>query len=84
MQCTLLRESIVGEEVLKVVDIHIGDKVKGVSLSIRTGEIVGIAGLVGSGRSETVRAIFAADKRKQGKVFLYGKELHTQISAGMQ
>jgi ribose transport system ATP-binding protein len=69
------RETIIGEEVLKVVGIHVAEKVKGVSLSIKEGEIVGIAGLVGSGRSETVRAIFAADKRKQGKIFLYGKEL---------
>ncbi len=70
-----LRDSIIGEEVLKAIDIHLADKVKGVSLSINEGEIVGIAGLVGSGRSETVRAIFAADKRKKGKIYLYGKEL---------
>jgi ribose transport system ATP-binding protein len=70
-----LRDSIIGEEILKAVDIHLADKVKGVSLSIKEGEIVGIAGLVGSGRSETVRNIFGADKRKQGKIFLSGKEL---------
>jgi ribose transport system ATP-binding protein len=70
-----LRDSIIGEEVLKAVGIHLADKVKGVSLSVKEGEIVGIAGLVGSGRSETVRAIFAADKRKKGEIFLFGKEL---------
>lgn len=70
-----LRDSIIGEEVLKAVDIHFEDKVKGISLSIKEGEIVGIAGLVGSGRTETVRTIFAADKRKKGKIFLSGKEL---------
>ena len=70
-----LRDSVIGNEVLKAVDIHVADKVKGVSLSIKEGEIVGIAGLVGSGRSEMVRAIFGADKRKQGQLFLFGKEL---------
>lgn len=70
-----LRDSVIGEEVLKVVDIHLADKVKGVSLSVKEGEIVGIAGLVGSGRSETVRVIFGADKRKLGKAFLHGKEI---------
>jgi len=70
-----LRDSVVGEEIFKAVDIRFADKVKGVSLALKAGEIVGIAGLVGSGRSETVRAIFAADKRKKGKIFLSGKEL---------
>ena len=70
-----LRDSVIGEEIFKAVDIRFADKVKGVSLALKAGEIVGIAGLVGSGRSETVRAIFAADKRKKGKIFLSGKEL---------
>jgi ribose transport system ATP-binding protein len=70
-----LRNSNIGEEILKAVDISQGEKVKGVSLAIRKGEILGIAGLVGSGRSETVRAIFAADKRKKGRIFLSGKEI---------
>jgi ribose transport system ATP-binding protein len=70
-----LRNSNIGEEILKAVDISQGKKVKGVSLAIRKGEILGIAGLVGSGRSETVRAIFAADKRKKGRIFLSGKEI---------
>ena len=69
------RDSIIGEEVLKVVDISLAEKVKGVSLTLKAGEILGIAGLVGSGRSETVRAIFAADKRKKGRIYLFGKEL---------
>ena len=70
--------SNIGEEVLKAVDISQGEKVKGVSFAIKEGEILGIAGLVGSGRSETMRAIFAADKREKGKIFLSGKELQIQ------
>jgi ribose transport system ATP-binding protein len=70
-----LRDSVIGEDALKAVDISQGEKVKEVSLTVKEGEILGIAGLVGSGRSETVRAIFAADKREKGRIFLSGKEL---------
>jgi ribose transport system ATP-binding protein len=70
-----LRDSNIGEEVLRAVDISQGEKVKGVSLAIKEGEILGVAGLVGSGRSEALRAIFAADKREKGKFFLSGKEI---------
>ena len=68
-------EPVIGEVVLKVDDIHLARKVKGVSFAVRSGEIVGIAGLVGSGRSETVRAVFAAERSKSGKFHLFGKEL---------
>jgi ribose transport system ATP-binding protein len=69
-------ESRIGEEVLRAVDIVPENQSKSVSLALNAGEIVGIAGLVGSGRSEIVRAIFAADRRKKGQIFLSGKELH--------
>jgi len=68
-------ESIIGEEVFKAVNISLGEKVKDVSFGVNKGEILGLAGLVGSGRSETLRAIFAADKREKGRIFLSGKEL---------
>jgi ribose transport system ATP-binding protein len=70
-----VHDSVIGEEVLRVSDIQVAGKVRGVSLAVKAGEIVGIAGLVGSGRSETVRAIFAADKRRKGNIFLSGKEV---------
>jgi len=69
------RESLIKEEILKAEDIHLTDKVAGVSLSVNAGEVLGIAGLVGSGRTEMVRAIFAADKIKKGEVFLFGKHI---------
>jgi ribose transport system ATP-binding protein len=43
--------------------------------SLRKGELLGIAGLVGSGRTETVRAIFGADRKESGQLFLHGKEI---------
>jgi ribose transport system ATP-binding protein len=70
-----LNNSSIGKEVLRVSDIQLAEKVRGISLNVKAGEIVGIAGLVGSGRSETARAIFGADKRKKGKIFLSGKEI---------
>ncbi len=45
-----------------------------VSLSVRRGEILGLAGLMGAGRTELLRAIFAADPRRAGAVFLGGAE----------
>ncbi|HEY9787604.1 MAG TPA: sugar ABC transporter ATP-binding protein, partial [Candidatus Obscuribacterales bacterium] len=56
-----------GEEVLKVEGIG-GGKVKAASLDLRKGEVVGIAGLVGSGRTEFLRAIFGLDQIVRGKV----------------
>ena len=45
------------------------------SFTLREGEVVGLAGLVGSGRTEVLRAIFAADKLRSGQVILEGKQL---------
>ncbi len=64
-----------GEEVLKIENISAGDKIHGISFDLKAGEIVGIAGLVGSGRTETARAIFGADKIRSGKILLEGIEL---------
>jgi ribose transport system ATP-binding protein len=55
-----------------------------VSLDVRAGEIVGLAGLVGSGRSEVARAIFGADRVSRGHVRLFGRELRDrpEVSVG--
>ncbi|MFN8457319.1 MAG: sugar ABC transporter ATP-binding protein [Anaerolineae bacterium] len=58
-----------------------GRALKGASVSVRAGEIVGLAGLLGSGRTETARAIFAADRLEAGKVRLEGKAVHFQSPA---
>jgi ribose transport system ATP-binding protein len=69
------RYPVTGNEILRVTDINLGEKVKDVSFTLRTGEILGIAGLVGSGRTETACVIFAAEKHKKGRVYLSGKEI---------
>ncbi len=51
-------------------------KFKGISFSVRAGEIVGVAGLIGAGRTEMARAIFGAELPESGTVFLKGKELN--------
>lgn len=77
------RKTVIGKEVLRAENIGFANKVKGVSLRVKEGEVVGIAGLVGSGRTETVRAVFAADKRSDGEVFMYEKKMnfHSPVDA---
>ena len=58
--------------VLEVRDLQAGPKVRGVSLDVREGEIVGLAGLLGAGRTETARAVFGADPVQGGIVRLPG------------
>jgi galactofuranose transport system ATP-binding protein len=50
-----------------------GTRVRGVSVAVRQGEIAGLAGLLGAGRTETARLIFAADKRDGGEIRVGGK-----------
>ena len=62
-----------GEELLSVEDLSYRGNTEPVSLSLREGEIVGVAGLVGSGRTEAMRAIFGADKAATGVIRVEGE-----------
>ena len=64
-----------GEVRLKVEHLHAGKQVQDVSLSARGGEILGIAGLVGAGRTETARAIFGMDEKESGDIYIDGKQV---------
>jgi ribose transport system ATP-binding protein len=68
-----------GEAALRVVGLTAGDKVKDVSFKVCRGEIFGVAGLMGSGRTETMRAIFGADLPESGKIYLYGASKPAKI-----
>lgn len=61
-----------GEVLLEVRDLVRRPRLQGVSFSIRRGEIVGLAGLMGSGRTELVRAIFGIDRPDSGEVLVEG------------
>jgi len=59
-----------GETILEVRDLFTKTGVRGANLTLRAGEIVGLAGLVGAGRTELARAIFGADGKTRGEIRL--------------
>jgi ribose transport system ATP-binding protein len=61
-----------GAQVLTVRDMADGRRVRGCSLDLHAGEVLGLAGLVGAGRTELARLIFGADERTAGNVTLNG------------
>ncbi|HAX51959.1 sugar ABC transporter ATP-binding protein [Muricomes intestini] len=65
-----------GPEVLRVEGLSRVGYFKDISFSVRAGEIVGLTGLVGAGRTEVVESICGITKPDEGKVFLEGKALH--------
>jgi ABC-type sugar transport system ATPase subunit len=69
------REVTPGEPRLVVRNLCRGDKVRDVSFTVHRGEIVGLTGLVGSGRTETARLIFGADRAERGTIELDGRLL---------
>ncbi len=66
----------VGEELLSVEGLRYRGNTEPVTLRLCAGEIVGIAGLVGSGRTEAMRAIFGADKAAAGTIRVNGELVH--------
>jgi ABC-type sugar transport system ATPase subunit len=68
------RNNPIGEAVLQVADLR-GPKVAGVNFVLHAGEILGFAGLVGAGRTETMRFLFGADHKTGGTVTLRGARL---------
>jgi len=67
------REVELGEPRLAVEGLSRTPDVRDVSLTIRRGEIVALTGLVGSGRTETARLLFGADRRDSGKIIVDGQ-----------
>ncbi|WP_372729275.1 sugar ABC transporter ATP-binding protein [Nocardioides sp.] len=62
------------EPLLEARHLNAGDRVNDVSFTLRPGEILGIAGLMGSGRSELARTLFGIDKLDSGEIILRGKK----------
>lgn len=65
----------IGDTILEVKNISRENVLDNVSFKLRKGEILGIAGLMGSGRTELARAIFGADSIDSGEVYLHGKKI---------
>src|SRR5688572_18717879 len=69
----------IGAPVLEVRDVAGATKPRSATFSLRAGEILGVAGLIGAGRTETVRACFGLDRLKRGTVLVFG---HDKTHAG--
>lgn len=70
------RDAVIGETVLEVKDLCGSSMVQNISFSVRRGEVLGFYGLVGAGRTETMRAVFGADDWMSGEILLDGKPVH--------
>ncbi|MDH2444840.1 sugar ABC transporter ATP-binding protein [Amnibacterium sp. CER49] len=83
------REAAAASEVLlEVRDLNAGPRVRDVSFAVRAGEIVGLAGLMGSGRTELARALFGIDPIRSGEVLIRGEKANVSspdraIAAGL-
>jgi len=64
-----------GKEIFSIKNLNAGRMVRDIDFSLYEGEVVGFAGLMGAGRTETTRAIFGIDPKESGELFLDGKSL---------
>jgi ribose transport system ATP-binding protein len=62
-----------GEPVLRVMNLNVPGKLSNISFDVKRGEVVGVAGLIGAGRTEMARAIFGADKKSSGTILVDGR-----------
>ncbi|HET8646285.1 MAG TPA: sugar ABC transporter ATP-binding protein, partial [Vicinamibacteria bacterium] len=69
------RRAPVGQEVLRVEHLARGRAVRDVSFALRRGEVLGMAGLLGAGRTEVARMVAGADAPAGGRVLLHGREV---------
>ncbi len=72
------RNTVPGEVILQVDGLNSGSRVNQCTFNLRAGEIVGIAGLMGSGRTELAQALFGIDPKDGGSVILRGKPVHAK------
>ena len=77
-----------GDVILEAKHLHAGTRLNGVSFELRAGEIIGLAGLMGSGRTELARCLFGIDRPTSGEVLMRGRAVdlnnpQTAISAGL-
>lgn len=64
-----------GKKVFEVKNLNAGKMVRNINFSVYEGEIVGFAGLMGAGRTETTRAIFGVDPKESGEIYVDDKKI---------
>lgn len=69
------RDVKIGDVLVRVDKLSLDNRISNISFTIRAGEIAGMAGLVGAGRTEIARAIFGVDRKTSGSIVLDNKEL---------
>jgi ribose transport system ATP-binding protein len=74
--CHSKLENVSTEVVLEVKNLNRGRIIKNVSFILKKGEILGVAGLMGAGRTEVARAIFGADPIDSGEIYIRGKKIN--------
>lgn len=77
------KEAQLGEKILEIQDLHVKDSrnieaVKGIDLTVHSGEIVGIAGVDGNGQTEFIEALTGLRKPEKGKITLKGKDIYAK------
>lgn len=70
------REVEIGDEVLRVENLGVNDLLENISFNLRKGEILGISGLVGAGRTELLKTLFGVIKKDSGRIIMNGKEVN--------
>jgi ribose transport system ATP-binding protein len=75
----IAKRRLTGEILLEVRNLSAPPRIKEVSFALHRGEVLGFAGLMGAGRTETMRAIFGADARTGGTILLEGKEISSRL-----
>ena len=79
LKFTRIERDIVDDIVLEIKDFN-SDRFHDINFILKRGEILSFAGLAGAGRTETMRSLFGADKRKSGEVFVNGKKVDTRTT----
>jgi len=76
-------ERTIGKTTLEVRNLNQGKRLMDINFSVRAGEILGVAGLVGAGRTEMAKAIFGVDPRDSGEILMDGKpvRIHAPLDA---
>ena len=77
------RETEIGEEILRVENLT-GNGVRNINFNLHRGEILGFAGLLGSGRTETMQMLFGAAKKKSGHIYMNGQIIHLKDTTAAQ